>query len=286
MTNSNYHESVMTREVIEKLHLKKAHKYIDATVGTAGHTLSIVEAGAEVLGIEADPEMLAIAKKRVGKSKNCKLVNGNFIDIDIIAKENGFTQVSGILFDLGVSNLHLKDLSRGFSFENPEAELDMRLNKEAQGVKASDLLNLLRRDQLIELFTQTLDLSAARWLSSRVISEREEKKIETVGDLLEICKGLKTGKKKLHEATLPLLALRIAVNSELDNFKKALPKAYDLLEEGGKLIVLTFHSKEEEIINEFFGKKGETLTPSDEEIGRNQRARSAKMRVIEKRVNK
>lgn len=292
MTNSKYHESVMTREVIEKLHIsnrlhfKNQAKYIDTTVGTAGHTIEMVRMGADVLGIEADPEMLAIAKERIGSSKNCKLVNGNFNDIDIIAKENGFTQVSGILFDLGVSNLHLKDEFRGFSFENPEAELDMRLNKEAQGVKALDLLNLLRRDQLIELFTQTLDLSAARWLSSRVIGAREEKKIKTVGDLLEICKDLKTGKKRLHEATLPFLALRIAVNSELDNFKNALPKAYNLLEEGGRLIIINFHSKEEEIVNEVFEKKGETLIPSDEEIRRNQRARSAKMRVIEKRTNK
>jgi len=283
MTNSNYHESVMTREVIEKLHINNQAKYIDATVGTAGHTQAMVKAGGEVLGIEADPEMLAIAKERIGENKNCKLVNGNFIDIDTIAKENGFTKVSGILFDLGVSNLHLKDKSRGFSFENPEAELDMRLNKNIQGVKASDFLNLLRRDQLIELFTQTLDLGASRWLSSRVISAREEKRIETVEDLLEICKGLKTGKKKLYVATLPFLALRIAVNSELDNFKNALPKAYELLEEGGKLIILTFHSKEEEIVNEIFGKKGETLTPSNEEVDRNQRARSAKMRVLEKK---
>ena len=286
MTNDNYHESVMTREVIEKLHIKKACKYIDATLGTAGHTLAIVQKGGQVLGIEADPEMLAIAERRLKDEKGYKLVNGNFIDIGKIAKDNGFGQVCGILFDLGVSNLHLTDETRGFSFGNPEAELDMRLNREAQGVKASDLLNLLRRDQLIEMFTETLDPGPARWLSSKVIDFREERKFEKVSDLIEVCHGLKTGKKKLNEATLPFLALRIAVNSELDNLKNALNTAYDLLIEGGRLIIITFHSKEEEIVNEFFGKKGEFITPSDDEINKNQRSRSAKMRVIEKESNK
>lgn len=282
MTNDNYHESVMTREVIEKLHIKKACKYIDATLGTGGHTLAIAQKGGEVLGIEADPEMLTIARNRLKNETGCRLVNGNFVDIDKIAKDNGFGKVSGILFDLGVSNLHLTDTTRGFSFGNPEAELDMRLNRESQGVKAKDLLNLLRRDQLIEMFTETLDPGPARWLSSKILDFRSVRQFEKVGDLLEVCQGLKTGKKKLNEATLPFLALRIAVNSELDNLRNALSKAYDLLIEGGKLIIITFHSKEEEVVDKFFEKKGELLTPSIEEIDKNQRSRSAKMRVIEK----
>jgi 16S rRNA (cytosine1402-N4)-methyltransferase len=295
MKNDNYHESVMTREVVENLHisnglhLKNQAKYIDATLGTGGHTLGIVKDGGQVLGIEADPEMLAIARKRIEKETekaNYKLVNGNFVDIDKIAKENGYEKVSGILFDLGVSNLHLTDASRGFSFGSPDADLDMRLNRETQGVKASDLLNLLRRDQLTELFMETLDPGPSRWLSSRVLAFREDQKIEKVGDLLEICRGLKTGKKALNEATLPFLALRIAVNSELDNLRNALPKAYDLLIEGGRLIVITFHSREEEIVKEFFGKKGEYITPSISEVNKNQRARSAKMRILEKNDKK
>jgi 16S rRNA (cytosine1402-N4)-methyltransferase len=284
MKNDNYHESVMTREAIENLHVKSQAKYIDATLGTGGHTLGIAKQGGEVLGIEADPEMLAIAKKRLEKEKigNCKLVAGNFVDMDKIAREFGYEKVSGILFDLGVSNLHLKDISRGFSFENPDAFLDMRLNREMQGVKATDLLNVLRRDQLVDLFMVTLDPGPSRWLSSRVVNFRQDKPISTVSDFLEICKGLKTGKKTLNEATLPFLALRIAVNSELDNLKNALPKAYDLLTEGGRLVVITFHSGEDEIVKEFFGKRGEYITPSLTEIENNQRSRSAKMRVLQK----
>jgi len=283
MKTDNYHESVMTREVIESLHIKKACKYIDATLGTGGHTLAITEQGGEVLGIEADPEMLAIAEKRLENTcPTPKLILGNFIDIDKIARENGYGKVSGILFDLGVSNLHLTDVSRGFSFGSPEATLDMRLNHETQGVKAADLLNVLRRDQLVDLFNVTLGPGPSRWLSGRVINFRQDKPIGTVADFLEICKGLKTGKKMLNEATLPFLALRIAVNSELDNLQAALPKAYDLLTEGGKLVVITFHSAEDVIVKEFFGGRGEYITPSLAEVESNQRARSAKMRVLQK----
>lgn len=283
MTNNNYHESVMTDEVIKNLHVKNQAKYIDATTGTAGHTLAIAENGGLVLGIEADFEMFSIAKERIREYKNkITLVNANFTQIDEIAKKNGFEKVDGIVFDLGVSNLHLKDLSRGFSFTNPEAELDMRLNKESQGVKASDLLNVLRKDQLIDLFSETLEKSSVRWIAGRIISFRQRRKFEKVGDLLNVCQGLKTGKKKLNEATLPFLALRIAVNSELDNLKNTLPKAYRLLKEGGNLIIITFHSKEERIVKDFLGKKSDFITPTLEEINKNQRSRSAKMWVLKK----
>lgn len=300
-TEERVHESVMVAEVVRELHIgnrlhvKKACKYIDATMGTGGHTLAIAESGGQVLGIEADPEMLAIASKRLEKeieNGGCKLVNGNFVDIDKIAREFGFSEVSGIIFDLGVSNIHLTDESRGFSFGNPEAELDMRLNRETQGVKALDLLNMLRNDQLVELFMVTLDPGPSRWLSSRIIAFRQEKPVSKVSDFLEICKDLKSGKqslasqspgkKTLNVATLPFLALRIAVNSELDNLKNALPAAYNLLTDGGRLVVITFHSREEEIVKEFFGKKGGYITPSTAEIDKNQRSRSAKMRILQK----
>lgn len=290
-TEERVHESVMVAEVVRelhignRLHIKKACKYIDATLGTGGHTLGITQNGGQVLGIEADPEMLAIASKRLKKeieNGGCKLVNGNFVDIDKIAREFGFSEVSGIIFDLGVSNIHLTDESRGFSFGNPEAELDMRLNRETQGVKALDLLNMLRNDQLVELFMVTLDPGPSRWLSTKIMAFRQEKPVSKVSDFLEICKGLKSGKKTLNVATLPFLALRIAVNSELDNLKNALPAAYNLLTDGGRLVVITFHSREEEIVKEFFGKKGGYITPSTAEIDKNQRSRSAKMRILQK----
>ncbi len=302
MKKGNYHESVMIRETVEVLHIsnkskhfKKLGKYIDATLGTGGHAIEILRRGGSVLGIDTDPKIVEIAKKRLNNEAppdGWKLVRGNFINIDSIAKENDWEDVSGILFDLGVSNIHLKDLERGFSFENPEAELDMRLDPDTQGVKACDLLNVLREDQLRDLFEATLDPGAAKWITGRVLHSRDIKPIETVSDMLEICEGLKTGKHSLSEATLPFLALRIAVNSELTNLKEALPKAFDLLGKEGRLVIISFHSGEDAIVKAFFKEKmvrGEAklvnykpITAGATEIEENRRARSAKMRVLQK----
>lgn len=290
---NNLHESVLVEEVIEALHIEKEGLYIDATLGNAGHTLEILKKGGKVLGIDVDPKMLAIAEERLKEEgvTDFKLVNGNFTQIDKIAKENGYLEVSGILFDLGVTNLHLKDLERGFSFGNPEAVLDMRMDPEVQGVKGMDLLNVLREDQLQELFEVTLDGGAAKWISGRVLHSRDRKPIETVGDFLEICQGLRIGKPGINEATLPFLALRIAVNSELTNLEEVLPKAYSLLKKGGRLVVISFHSKEDVLVKDFFremtkeGAKTITFRPilaGEKELGVNRRARSAKMRILEK----
>ncbi len=284
MSEPKIHKSVMLDAAVEAMHIKNQAFYIDATLGTGGHSLEILRRGGRVLGIDMDPEMIKIAQIRLEEEfdkNDFKLVNGDFTEIDSIAKENGWLPVAGILLDLGVSNLHLKDEDRGFSFANPAAKLDMRLNKETQGVSAADLLNVLREDQLEEMFSVVLEGGPARWLTGRVIYSREKSKIETVGDFLEICKGLKTGKTGLSEATLPFLALRIAVNSELDNLKTVLPKAYDMLEKDGCLVVITFHSGEDKIVKEFTGNSNFSK-PGLEEVYDNPRARSAKMRVIKK----
>lgn len=288
----NFHETVLVEEAVEGLHVKSGEGYIDATLGNGGHSLQILELGGKVLGIDLDPKMLAIAKERLKEYSDKFIeVKGNFKDIAKIARENGFTKVAGILMDLGVTNIHLKDLERGFSFENPEASLDMRLDPESQGVKASDLLNVLREDQLRQMFEVTLDPGPAKWITVRVIHSREGEPIQTVGDMLEICNGLKS-KPGLSTATLPFLALRIAVNSELENLEEALPEAYDLLEKGGRLVVISFHSKEDAIVKRFFKEKSLTgaeiitfkpIKAGDTELLRNRRARSAKMRILERK---
>lgn len=297
-----WHESVMTQEVIDflnlrgSMHIKKQALYIDATVGTGGHAVEIVKNGGKVLGIDLDPKMLEIAQNRLNeacpgfeKDECFKLVHGNFIDIDKIAANAGFTKVDGIVLDLGVSNIHLTGEYRGFSFREPEAPLDMRLDTENQAVKASDLLNVLREDQLFDMFSVTMSYQAAKKLASRVVEIRAEKKFEKVGDFLEALVGART-KKGLHAGTLPMLALRIAVNTELDNLKEVLPKAFELLGKKGRLIVISFHSKEDEIVKDFFESKkdeGDSLTenyvaPSLPEIERNPRSRSARLRAIVK----
>lgn len=293
--NFKYHETVLTKETVEALHIEKGGKYIDATLGNAGHSLEILKFGGQVLGIDMDPKMLEISKKRAEENapRGCtyNFVEGNFTRIDEIAQKNNWNGVDGILFDLGVTNLHLTDLERGFSFANPNAELDMRTNPEAQGVKGSDLLNILREDQLKSLFEITLDPGASKWLAGRVLHSRAGKPIKTVGDFLEICEGLKAKKTGINEATLPFLAVRIAVNSELSNLEEVLPKAFNLLKKGGRLVFISFHSGEDALVKNFFKSKVKEgsrminfkpITASAEELGRNKRARSAKMRILEK----
>ncbi|KKR63220.1 MAG: Ribosomal RNA small subunit methyltransferase H [Candidatus Woesebacteria bacterium GW2011_GWA1_40_45] len=167
----------------------------------------------------------------------------------------------------------------------------MRLNPDSQGVTAADLLNGLREDQLTVLFAKVLPFFKAKKVAKVLILFREQKKFETVADFLEALKDFK-GKPGLNPATLPFLALRIAVNSELENLKEALPKAFALLNKGGKLVILSFHSKEEKIIKDFFFSEERenkakiltktAITPRDEEIAKNVKARSAKLWILEK----
>lgn len=269
-----YHESVMVKEVLDEMPVGKV---IDCTLGTGGHTQALIEAGCNLLAIEADPKMLRVASERLVDT--AKLVLGNFSKIDEIAKTNNFNQVDGVLFDLGVSNLHLKNDSRGFSFTEKDQVIDMRLNPEVQGVTGYDLLNALDRTQLTNLFAKVMKKSQAIEVARRVFDNRP---IKTVGDLKKIVYGV-AKKDHLDSATLPMLALRIAVNSELENLSEALPKAYNLIKNGGKMLVIVFHSAEEFVMNEFVkNKKYKVLLPTKLEIGRNQRARSAKLYVIEK----
>lgn len=298
MTRDIYHEPVMVREALEGLHIKKFGKYIDATVGTGGHTEEIVKGGGDILGIDLDPLMLEAAEMRLKEAcptsnqkglGSYRFIRGNFKDIDKIAKENGFEKADGILFDLGVSNIHLTSKTRGFSFGNQDAPLDMRLSPDIQGVTGADLLNVLREDQLKELFSVAMEGGSAGWLAKKVVAVRNFSPIKTVGDFLAITDKLRR-KPGLNPSTLPFLALRIAVNSELENLTLALPKAFDLLNVKGRLVVISFHSGEDRIVKEFaLSKEKEAKVLTDkpimagsEEIERNPRARSAKMRVLEK----
>lgn len=305
MKNSEYHEPVLAHEVIGYLRLdvplKKQAYFIDTTVGTAGHTLEILKAGGNVLGIDADKKLLEIAEKRLNIAcptlndsvqGHFKLVNGNFRDIDKIAERMKIRNVDGILFDLGVSILHLRSQTRGFSFESGSAPLDMRIDTESQNVTGADLLNNLREDQLIELFNCVLIQPVAKRLAKEVVLLRKERPIKETSDFLAIISRARIVSGKLNPATLPFMALRMAVNSELENLKIALPKALELLKKGGRLVVISFHSGEDALVKNFFRnmqKKDlvkiltkKPVVPTREEITKNPRARSAKLRCFEK----
>lgn len=311
------HEPVLLAEVIEVLqvdefaHLKFQARLIDATLGLGGHTREFVKSGWKVLGIDADEKSLEEAEKNMQKAHlhqdyggqacppslsrkagSYKFVHGNFKDLNDIAIKYGFSEVEAILFDLGVSVPQLTSDSRGFSFNNPEALLDMRLTRLKQKVTGADLLNALGKKHLVELFVVVLPMRMAIKIASAVIKYRKVKSIRTVGDFLEIVTKNIRAKGRMHAATLPMLALRIAVNSELEILKASLFDAFKLIAVNGRLAVISFHSGEDRIVKKVFirlEKKGKTkivtkkpITPSSNEISANPRSRSAKLRVIEK----
>ena len=327
----NNHKTVMVREVLSALHIKnpargalqrvagRQARYIDATVGLGGHAIEIVKSGGNVLGIEADSESLEIARERLIEACPDRhhtvsvpdgyrmvpvptpsptrgaytLVHGNFKDLKKIALEKGFDQVDGILFDLGISSYQLTKKIKGFSFQDSTVPLDMRLDSVNQKVTASDLLKALNIGQLTQVFKETLTQDRAKVLAKKIIDVREKKEIKTVGDFLMVIGDDYKIKPKLHGATLPFLALRIAVNSELDNLRQALPQVLELLVSGGRLVVISFHSGEDRLTKHFFkviedsgraliiSKKA--IIPGTEEIKENPRARSAKMRILQKK---
>jgi len=301
------HKPVLVKEVleglrVEELALSKKAKFIDATVGLGGHLLEIVKRKAFVLGIEADLESLKIARKRLEKACPApdaqgsqgffKLVHGNFRNISELAKKNGFTEVDGILFDLGISTYQLEKGERGFSFQREDEPLDMRIDASTSQVTASDLLKVLDKTQLTELFSVILKPSEARKISRKIIEGRKKRDIKSVGDFLSLIGAKGKFGEKLHKATLPFLALRIAVNRELDNLKEALRESFDLLISGGRILVISFHSGEDSIVKSFYKNKVEEgvarfvnkkpILPTLAEVIANPSARSAKLRILEK----
>jgi 16S rRNA (cytosine1402-N4)-methyltransferase len=303
------HKSVLAREVLEafglgEAPLKSKVKIIDATLGLAGHTLKLVQKEADVLGLDTDPEMLKLAKKRLESALarpipefkktqgSFKLVLGNFRNIEQLAQKEGFVKVQGILFDLGVSSPQLTSKKRGFSFQNDKAKLDMRFDPHTQSLKASDLLNVLRKDQLTSLFSKILDKNTSQKLSEKIVELRSTKRFESVADVNKVIKGVVNKKKNINVSTLPFLALRIAVNSELENLKEGLVHSIKLLDSGGKLVVISFHSTEDNVVTDLFNdfnqkNFGKILTkkpilPTSKEVSKNPRSRSAKLRIFEK----
>ena len=278
----NFHRSVLLKEVVEGLKIKKNKKYIDATLGGGGHSFEILRLGGEVLGIDTDREAIEYIKGH--KPENLTLTRGNFRDIDKIALLNKFDKVAGIIFDLGVSSHQIDSPTRGFSFQN-EGPLDMRMDKEL-GVRALDLIKILTKDELYEIFTKFGEESRSWAISDAIVRARDIKPIVTTTDLAKIVFRIAGQSKKVFQA------LRIVVNDELNSIMNALPKALGLLEEHGRLCVISFHSLEDRIVKRQFiefEEKGmgkiiteKPIVPTEEEVGANKRARSAKLRIFEK----
>lgn len=264
---NDYHIPVLLNEVIELLKVKKGGRYIDCTYGGGGHTRGIEAAGGIVLGIDQDPETHAP-------------VHGNFAHLKELALANGFDQVDGILMDLGVSSHQLETDYRGFSF-NKVGNLDMRMDQQNQSVTALDLIKAGSEKELEKIFRDFGEENFA----GPIAREIKKSKIETTDDLAKVILRVRHTKDRTHPATRVFQALRIAVNDELNSLKQALPQAVELLKPRGRLAVISFHSLEDRIVKEFFNNKQKPITPSEEEIKTNPRARSGKLRIYEKALS-
>ncbi|MBI2195838.1 MAG: 16S rRNA (cytosine(1402)-N(4))-methyltransferase RsmH [Candidatus Levybacteria bacterium] len=298
---SQFHVSVLLKEVVDALDVKPGRLYLDATLGGGGHAFEILKRGGKVLGIDWDEEALDFVRKKAEElkielGKDIILAKGNFRDIVQISKENGLGKADAVLFDLGVSSHQIDNSNRGFSFQQ-EGPLDMRMSKDL-AVKAADLINGLNKGELYELFTKLGEEHAARTISNAIISARGVKPIVTTLQLADIVAksfGLRGEIKPYMRAKVNqkvFQALRIAVNDELNNLREALPSALEILGPKGRIVVVSFHSLEDRIVKwKFieFAKKGlgtvltkHPILPSQAEIDINRRSASAKLRIFEK----
>ncbi len=288
-----YHRSVLLKEAIEALKVVGDRWYLDTTLGDGGHTVEILKRGGKVLGIDVDPQALQRVKirlKGLGIDENrFKLVQGNFRDIKNLLEPAELTgqKFVGAIFDLGVSSLQLQTPERGFSFMY-EGSLDMRMDPTLQ-VKALDLVNVLNKGELYELFTKLGEEKFAKALSAAIISARQIRQIKTTKDLAEIAEKSLGRRGKMHPATKAFQALRIAVNDELNVLQEGLDEVKDLVE--GRIVLISFHSLEDRIVKNTFLRwqdqnlghilTDKPITPSEEELKSNPRSRSAKMRIFE-----
>lgn len=291
---ANFHTPVMVREVLNFLNIKKDNWYIDCNLGGGGHSSEIIKKGGNVLGIDLDINAINFAQDNLLVFKdNFIFVNDNFKNIKEIVKDYQLKEVAGILFDLGVSTYQLETKGRGFSF-NLDAALDMRMDPQNQKVSAQDLINGLHENELAQLFWKLGEERFAKRIAKKIVEKRQNKKIENTSELAQIIVSArpKTSHDRTHPATRVFQALRIAVNDELNSLRQALPEALGVLDKGGRMVVISFHSLEDRIVKNYFRqweKQGlvtiltkKPVTPTNEEVFKNPRARSGKLRVIEK----
>jgi 16S rRNA (cytosine1402-N4)-methyltransferase len=288
------HTPVLPEETIEALVVQPGGRYIDCTLGAGGHAAAILERsspGGQLLGIDTDPEAIKIARRRLeAYSGSTLLVNQNFFNLKEICYKYSFSPVHGILFDLGLSSLQLNGSGRGFSFQQ-DAPLDMRLNPH-QPLTAADIVNTSSEAELSRLIKTLGEESRGGRIAHYIVRERP---IKTTLRLAEIVEQATGGRRsRIHPATKTFLALRIAVNQELENLKSALEQTIDLLGFEGRLVVISYHSLEDRIVKQFMQREArgqnarlmlvnkKVITPSLAEVQFNPRSRSAKLRAAER----
>jgi 16S rRNA (cytosine1402-N4)-methyltransferase len=301
------HLPVLYNEIIHAIHPVSAGRYIDATVGAGGHAWGILNASMPeglLLGLDIDPQALALAVQKLEVYHGrFTLIKASYTALDQQAALLGWNLVQGIILDLGASSMQFDTPERGFSFQ-VDGPLDMRFDP-GSGLKASKLINQLPEDELANLIWRFGEEHRARRIAKMIVASRP---LETTRQLAEVV-ALAVGKRrgKLHPATLTFQALRIAVNHELDALQEVLPIALKTLAPGGRLAIISFHSLEDRLVKQFFAQESKDcicppgqpvctcghkaiislitrhpLMPTQIEINHNPRARSARLRVVEK----
>jgi len=308
MDNTSLHIPVLKSDSIQQLITDENGIYIDATLGYGGHTREILDKttnNARIYGIDKDIDAIEFNQNELTTEKRFTLKHGCFSSLDEYAKSwNIFGAVNGILFDLGVSSVHLDDADRGFSF-NKDAPLDMRFNR-TEGKTVSDYLNKLPEKEIEKILRVYGQEKFSKRIARNIIKYREKNRITNTLELVDIInKSVLVNDKHKHNATRSFQALRIFINNELDVLKNVLEKSFDILAPKGRLVLITYHSLEERVIKDFLIYTDHYLSaprkmpikhdfmdkmfnlikkikPSDEEININPRSRSAKINVLEK----
>jgi 16S rRNA (cytosine1402-N4)-methyltransferase len=306
-SDASPHTPVLFQEVLSALEPQSGSRIIDGTVGAGGHAHGILEASSPdgtLLGLDRDPQALAIAQERLTDfGIRAILRQGSFAEIVNHAAGIGWHSVEGILFDLGLSSMQLADPLRGFSFRE-DGPLDMRFDP-AQDFRAADLVNEFQLEELARVIHQYGEEPKAYKIAKAIVSARPLTSTRQLADLVSKVAGRR--KRHIHPATRTFQALRIAVNDELETLRVGLEQSISLLETGGRMAVISFHSLEDRIVKQTFrwaskecvcppdqpictcGKKREVkiltrrpIRPTEQEVERNLRSRSARLRVVEK----
>jgi 16S rRNA (cytosine1402-N4)-methyltransferase len=303
------HVPVLLDQVVSGLQPRRGGHFVDCTIGLGGHAAAILEEispAGRLLGIDADPEAIEISQDKLDNyGQAVTLVNDNFVNLEDICKRYHFHPVDGILFDLGVSSLQLDTAERGFSF-HLDAPLNMRFNPE-QGLTASDIVNRFSEQELAKLIGRYGEERHSRRIARHIVQNRPIFTTVELARVAEQASATPTRRGRIHPATRTFMALRIAVNDELQNLELALKQTINLLRPGGRLTVISYHSLEDRIVKQFMRYAAATcvcppgtvvcrcghvptlklisrkvIKPTSLEIESNPRSRSARLRIAER----
>ncbi len=285
------HVPVMVTEAMEALKVHPGGRYVDCTLGAGGHARAILERNqpeGSLLGIDADPVALEAAGRTLsGFGAAVVLAQANFSGLGQVCREHGFAANDGILFDLGVSSMQLDTAERGFSFQR-EAPLDMRFDSGA-GPSAADIVNYYSEQELARILWEYGEERYSRQIAHRIVQQRPILSTLRLAHIVQQVLGSRRG--RIHPATRTFMALRIAVNRELENLRAALEQSAGLLRSGGRLVVISYHSLEDRIVKQFMRAEAtehvfalisrKVIRPTSTELRSNPRSRSARLRVAE-----